>query len=321
MQYKKMMLSLFIFVGLVISSNYAIADSSSDTLTAQTSPESPDTGTSPTQPAPQASDDPALLRALIEHLAGINMPNDELIVGGMPDSLTPDLLPIPSDTRVLGSIVRGGDYVDVVLDSAQPPERITAFYEEHLLSTGWQPAQFSADIWNFTTPEFAGAGSEYGANFFCSPNEELTLYLTAYADQPDQPTSISIGIYNADVGVLPPACNTNAANALPPLPTLQLPEGVNRSSSNAGLGEDFRSFHTDTIIETDMGSEAVLSHLADQFEQAEWTLIDRADEEGQSSASWTFESTSGQTWQGTLNVIKLQGAADEYLLRAEAEIQ
>lgn len=299
--------SLLMLVGLGLPGSIAIA---------QPSPESPEPESSPELADVLPSDEAALLRAIAEHYAGVRAAEDELLVGKLPDVLTPEVLPIPNDAQVLGSIVRGGDAFDIVLESTQPPETIIAFYEEQLLSSGWQAAQFPASTWNFTTVDDA----EYSPNVFCSNAEGYTLDISVWTLQPSQPSNIYLSMNQATPEVLPLACNASAANTLPPLPTLELPAGVNPSTSNSGVEDGFQIFYTDIIIATDLTNEALLSHLSQQFDQAGWTPTARSDSGVQSQASWTFEDEQGQTWQSAINVIQL-GATDEYFLRAKAERQ
>ena len=299
--------SLLILLGLGLSSRVAIA---------QPSPEPPEPESSPELSDVLPSDEAVLLRAIAEHYAGVSATGDELLVGQLPDFLAPEVLPIPNDGRVLGSIVRGSDAFDIVIEATQSPEAIIAFYDEQLLSSGWQAAQFPASTWNFTTVD----DEEYSPNVFCSSAEGYTLYISAWTFQANQPTHIYLSMSQATSGVMPLACNASTANTLPPLPTLELPEGVNPSTSNSGVEDDFQVFYTDIIIATDLTSEALLSHLSQQFDQAGWTPAQRSDSDVQSQASWTYEDEQGQTWQSAIDVIKL-GATDEYFLRAKAERQ
>ena len=299
--------SLFMLVGLTLSNSVAIA---------QSSPESPESESPPEISDVLPSDEPVLLRAIVEHYAGVRAPEDELLVGQLPDILAPEVLPIPNDVQILGSIVRGGNSFDIVLESTQTPEAIIAFYEEQLLSSGWQAAQFPASTWNFTTAE----DEEHSPNVFCSDTEGYTLDISTWTLQANQPTNIYLSMNQPSPEVMPLACNVSAADTLPPLPTLQLPEGVKPSTSNSGVEDNFQAFHTDIIIATDLTSEALLSHLSQQFDQAGWTPTERSDSGVQSQASWTVEDEQGQTWQSEIDVIKL-GASDEYFLRAKAERQ
>ena len=317
---------LAILVGLGLPSSVAIAQPSPDT-------QSPSESSEP-QSSSESPDDVATLRALAEHLTRVGMPGDELLVGELPDNGLPESLPLPSDAQLVGSVVRGeGRHLDILLQSNQSPQEFKAFYTDQLVDAGWQVARFPTGIWNFATanPEMPVAETEmpvaetevsvddYAINFFCSSTEGLYLNTVAFASQPGQATMVNLSIGQADARSMPPECNADAA-VLPPLPTLQLPEGITLTrGSSADATEDILSTHA--LIESEMTREDLLTHFVEQYEQAGWIPAERSDDNGQLSASWTIEDDQGQTWQSTFNVLKLQGATNEYLLSAQAAQQ
>ena len=280
------------------------------------------------QSSPESSEDLVTLRALTKHFTRVGIPGDELLVGELPNDRLPENLPLPSDAQILGSVVRGdGRYLDILLQSNQSPQEFEAFYAEQLLDSGWQVARFPTRIWHFATanPEvqtndyIEAQVDDYAIDFFCSSIEGLYLNTAAFASHPGQATTVNLSIGPADAQSMPPECSADAA-ALPPLPTLQLPDGITQTGgSSADSTEDILFTHA--LIESEMTREDLLAHFAEQYEQAGWMPAERRDEEGQLSASWTIENAQGQTWQSTFNVLQLQGDANEYLLSAQAAQQ
>ena len=315
---------LAVFIGLGLSSRVAIAQQfpkppslpaasvSQSSSESQSSPESS-----------ESSDDLSTLRALTRHFTRVGMPGDELLVGELPIDRLPESLPLPSDAQLLGSVVRGeGRYLDILLQLNQSPQEFKTFYTEQLADAGWEVARFPTRLWEFTTanPAVQAANpavqvDDFAIDLFCSSTEGLYLNTVAAA-QPGQATTVNLSLRPAEARSMPPECNADAA-ALPPLPTLQLPDGITQTGgSSADATEDILFTHA--LIASEMTREDLLAHFAEQYEQAGWMPVEQRDEAGQLSASWTIENTQGQTWQSTFYVLPLQGEANEYLLSAQA---
>ncbi|MBE7384027.1 MAG: hypothetical protein F6J95_021740 [Leptolyngbya sp. SIO1E4] len=296
---------LVMLVGLVLPGGVAIAQSSSESSEVPTTVESPE--------------DLATLRELAEHFAGVGVPGDELIVGELPEGLVLENLPMPDDARLLGSIARGGNYFDILLQSNQSPQAIDAFYQEQLLSAGWQLVSFPGNIWNFAKADImAQLEEQHSTDSFCSDTEGVYLHTTATAFQPNQATTVNLSVQQVEAEGMPLDCSANAFDNLPPLPTLHLPDTV-RPTAGTTTPTTGDLLATYVVIESDMTGEALLAHFAEQYEQAGWAPVERSDDEGPFSASWTIENDQGQTWQSTFNVLRLHGTTDEYLLSAQAE--
>ena len=307
---------LVMLAGLMLPGSIAIA---------QSSPEIPETPV-----LPESSDDPALLRALVEYFAGVSRPGDELIVGELPESLSPGLFPMPSDTRILGSVVRGDGnaqgevtseqppYAQVMLTSELAPEAIQAFYEEQLLSAGWQTNQARPFAWVFRQGDTAQQPdpAEFLHSNFCSSADDVLLRIQALELQPDQSTVVRLDISPNAANAIEAACSDIV---LPALPTLHLPNDVEIFSYSTGGGDG--SLHTEANIVASTTPEALLSHLAEQFDQAGWIPTERGDDAVQSWGSWTVESEQGETWQSMLSVVQVPGDSGTYVLRARAERQ
>ena len=87
---------------------------------------------------PGAREDP--LRELALRLS--TFPGDprnedlQLLVGQLPDNLAIPV-PMPENSRVLGTLIRGPESIDVILDSALSPAAVMSFYKESLAASGW----------------------------------------------------------------------------------------------------------------------------------------------------------------------------------------
>ena len=87
-----------------------------------------------------SSQNEELLRELALRLATFpgdpRVMNPQLFVGELPQRL-PVEIPLPENSRVLGSLARNPQLFEIVLDSELKPEDATAFYKERLSTLGW----------------------------------------------------------------------------------------------------------------------------------------------------------------------------------------
>ena len=274
--------------------------------------------TPPTSPATASADEAILLRTLVERLAGLQ-PGEQLIVGDLPETLPPEMLPMPNDAQILGSLARSGNHTWILLESQQSPSEIEAFYAAELPSRGWREEQSSLLTWGFsqadTHEQFAASPS---IPMFCANDENMMLQIIVQHAVPSQQTGVQLIMMPTGVMGSSPVCSDEVTQ-LPTLPSLHLPSGVNITSGSAGREEYL--IRTEVVVTTTTPRAEILSHLADQFDQAGWRSVERVDDDGLSWATWRSENEQGETWQGAINIVKLQGAADTYLVRAHVEKQ
>lgn len=82
----------------------------------------------------------SLLHELVLRLA--TYPGDprvdepQLLVGQIPPNLSIEV-PIPEGSRILGSLLRSKENIDIVLDCALTPDEVVQFYKERLVAAGW----------------------------------------------------------------------------------------------------------------------------------------------------------------------------------------
>ena len=264
----------------------------------------------------ELADDDARFRMLAERLIGVSgVPEHTLIVGELPESLSPEDIPIPNNTQLLGSVVRGHDYIEIVLDSTQSSDEIKTFYQEQFLDDGWQLAKEPVTAWGFSGgSQFQGETDELPV--FCSANDNTMLRITAWELPQNPSTDVRLTMLSSQNSGLLSPCHTVASIDLPPLPGLRFPPEVTLSTGHSG--SDKNLIYTDAMVSMPMQSDVLLSYLGEQFEQVGWTPIEQGNDDVLSWASWVVEDENGETWQSTLNIIQLQGISDQYFVRAQA---
>ncbi len=267
--------------------------------------------------ATESADEMELLRSLAERFIGVSsIPDSELVVGKLPDTLPIEPLPMPEGSQLLGSVIRHNDFVEVYIDSEQTADEVKAFYEDQLLGAGWKAGVSPVSVWGISTATATAETPEMDLPpIFCSTTEDLMVQLTAWEVELTGLTDVRLSILPDQSAMSSSACDNSVE--LPSLPTLQLPTGTDISTSHSGYRGDF--IYTDVVVSSQMTSAALLSHLSEQFEQAGWRLVDQTNDDVLSWSSWAVENEQGEAWRGALNVVQLRGVTDEYLIRAQAK--
>ena len=63
--------------------------------------------------------------------------NAQLLPSQLPDQL-PVAIPFPEGSRVLGSLIRNPESIDMLLDTYLSPEQVLTFYRQRMEALGWQ---------------------------------------------------------------------------------------------------------------------------------------------------------------------------------------
>ena len=97
-----------------------------------------------------------------------------LFLGKIPENL-PIEVPIPEQSRVVGTLARSETHVEIVLESDLTPEEVFSFYRVQLTSLGWHELE---DMW----PHHAGGflHSDFGPHMnitFCQGSDGAGLML------------------------------------------------------------------------------------------------------------------------------------------------
>src|SRR5258706_6920398 len=80
--------------------------------------------------------------------------NAQLLPGQLPDQL-PVEIPLPEVSRVLGSLIRNPESIDMLLDTHLSPEQVLTFYRQRMQDAGWQ----TTDIYRPNRGGFMSSGS------------------------------------------------------------------------------------------------------------------------------------------------------------------
>ncbi len=263
----------------------------------------------------------------VERLLGFPSDTGQLILGRLPDHL-PVHLPLPEGAQVIGSIVRSANNFQILLDVAQSPAQIKAFYQQQLLRAGWKQRKFSFG----PNQGFVISPSDFGlwaANHtvFCQELQRASLLIETNSP-PNAPTEVRLrlkGVKSAtstfDCVSSIEAFDLEPFPPLAPLPTLSPPPKVQVSSlgsfSSVQLSSESSSSDqlssSSVVLETQLDIQSLLTHYAAQFEQAGWKRRNSEQDGPLVWSTWTMKDNKGLSWQGLLNITRIGGLSNRYI--------
>jgi hypothetical protein len=266
-----------------------------------------DVSAAPSAMAQQTGDD-ALLHTLAARLATmipLGPDGKPLTVRLLPGQLPPDfrvMLPIPSDSSVIGSAVRQSSNgatvgATVILDVPESPDAILDFYNRAMTA-----AEFAAPS-NLITPGSQGGfqqSFQVQSRYFCQGRNGPSVSILVYP-QINGPTDVHI---NADTtGAGPCSIPGPLLTGTTTLPTLTAPAGVVVQFGQPGSPVPVLSgsSRSDATAITDMSVADLEAWYAGQLEQAGWTpLVSNSD----ATLAWTtFNVPDQSNAQGFLYVL------------------
>ncbi|MEA2052323.1 MAG: hypothetical protein U9O90_05830 [Euryarchaeota archaeon] len=225
-----------------------------------------------------------------------------ILPGELPSNLSVEV-PIPSDTEVIGSLIRS-EYtykrVKIILDVPMEPNEVIEFYRDSLKNAGWNETEgfYHHEESGFvsTTPE---------AVIFCryegkGPSLQITADRLATKEvnvsdvRLDLDTDPGTGVCTERF--LGPSWD-DRAKILPPL---KPPEGAILGSRGSGGGDG--QWQTDATIETELNVSELSTHYQEQLLKVGWALKEDGMTASFAWSRWSFNDEFGDPWSGLLLV-------------------
>jgi hypothetical protein len=233
-------------------------------------------------------------RALTYHYSGATG-GTTVLVGGLPENIGFDL-PVPEDSRVIGSIVRGTmeGGTEIILDVGLAPEEALTFYREQLLQAGWEEQTQQGLSGGFVS-------GSWPSTTFCLGENEAVIFLSAYA-QPGLPTELRLNIQEEAQYSACLAQPMGMDEAMPLIPSLVSPPDSLIQSGGGSSGEGMAE--TSAVLKTELSMGALAQQYAAQLIEAGWNPL--AQDEGPELAwsFWSVADAEGQDWSGLLLIYK-----------------
>lgn len=235
----------------------------------------------------------------------------ELLVGQLPPDLAADM-PVPPNSRVLGSLVRGRAHVDIELDTDLSAEQVRGFYTERLTATGWRVVD---PQWRMQ------GGFSYGSapaqhTLFCRGKRGPAITVAA-SEQAGKPTEVRITVV-LDARQSPCAHTEDMHNPWSMLPELRPPANAHQMPSGGSGGSD--SVISMATLTSELNVAAVAAHYHEQLAAVGWTE-ETAEQQGAVAWSrWAFVDKSGDAWRGMFVLLHTSTAPSQYSVQLHAQV-
>ncbi len=274
----------------------------------------------PTPPATATPvTDTATLQVLLQRIVGESYPGAPaqeatIYVGKLPDTLPVDL-PLPDGSRVIGSVVRAEESIQVVLDAPQGPDRVLDFYRQRMPAAGWSvPDQSIAPNSGFVQSGF-GTGLT-----FCQARTGPSLFINASAE-PGQATDVRLTLNIAKTQSYPCSPQPGGLSASSTsIPRLVAPGGARQVEGGSG-GSSTGSTYNSATLATDQNAAALAAFYGDQLAQAGWTKQDSGQSGPVSWSTWSLQDKQGTSWKGLFFALDLSGTPSRRFVYVRVDMQ
>lgn len=248
--------------------------------------------------------------------------NPQLLVGQLPDNL-PFELPIPEGSRVVGSLARSPEHIDLLLDVPLPPEQALAFYKERLQAAGWSELEQPMGMPQRGGFVHSSILAQHLNVYFCKGPRGPSLHFSALREQAGF-TDVRLDL-NLDERESPcgQAARMRKQRMHRPgfeelIPPLVPPAGARQRDGSGGGGSD--SWYSTATLEADVDLATLTAHYASQLAQGGWTRTDAGSAGPVVWHTWTFQDEDKEPWYGMFFMLKLPGKEREYFLYIRIEL-
>ena len=219
-------------------------------------------------------------------------------IGSTPNDV-PYELPIPADSRTIGSIT--GTWVDYMLifDSNLTAESVHEFYEQSLIDKGWKEA-----------PTMQGGGftsQSYLYKTYCYEENEAALGVETPSGLNDK-TSIRLTL---DLSPDPHMCSADpnyGSTYISVIPELKAPKGI--AVQGTGAGSSDRDANVSANLKGNLTAAEVVDFYNEQLRAAGWEMQNDNQGEGAAWSQWTFQDEQRNDWIGALMVMEASAESD-----------
>lgn len=277
--------------------------------------------------APQeaVSDREALLRELFVRLNSFpgdpRVSNPHVLIGQIPEGL-PFELPLPPDSIILGTLIRGPESARIILNVDQPPGLVVAWYREHMKEAGVQELEMPgvAQRSGFTQTGIA-AGMQAT---FCYGSRGPSLMVNALSRDKDEAKAD----VRLELDIQGMACKYFAKNRMQRplfaslLPQLAPPPSSTQRIDSVGSSSTFDSVNSiaTLILENGMSVVELASHYNTQLESSGWSREDAGSGGPFAWSTWLFRDEDNELWHGSFLILKMQTQQPHYTLYVHAKM-
>ena len=268
------------------------------------------TGQFPT-PATPANDEAAFRtlahRLLARRSDGAPAPEEiQILPGQLPERLAVDI-PLPDDAWILGSLTRGGEETEIVLDVNQTVDQIFDFYRRELAAKGWV-------VFDYPTEGGFVPGIGRTGLTFCSEADNATLWVGAF-EVVDGPTDVRLNLRTEPRLA---SCVQDPGAPEHPIPLLEDPSEAWQVT--AGFGGSTDSFNAEVVLKTELDAATLEIHYADQLEAAGWLRRDGEQAGPLVWSVWQTRDEAAREWEGLLLVMEMTEVPDRCVVYLRVDL-
>lgn len=237
-----------------------------------------------------------------------------LLLGEIPSHLS-DLIPLPEDSQILGSILFSNDS-DIFIHSKKSIKLITEFYEKTLAKDHWER---SVNNGRMLSSGFQSVPSGRRPSMtFCDKNKpDIHLYIQFHTLK-DNSNDIIIQ-YRDDVNFS--RCRIRQQPSPPsfmpydPIPVLLSPPNIKKIRGRSGSGGGNEHRYSLATFKTDLDLQVLMKHYEQQLTDAEWTMMNQPSAHKTNYWSvWELDDKHGVKWSGVLSAHHISNVAGKVKL-------
>lgn len=241
----------------------------------------------------------------------------QLLVGQLPPDLSVEI-PLPEGSRVLGSLIRSQENIEIVLDSALSPNEVTQFYKDRMTAGGWNELENMRP----THGGFVHSGFPTFLNHavYCKGNQGPAFAVDAHEGK-NARTNVRIDLNGGEHS---PCAQPNRTrhrmmhrDLQQLIPPLVAPKGASQIGGGGGGGGD--SWHSTAMLEADADLPTLAVHYNEQLTKGGWTLSDEGQAGPLTWSTWTFKDEEQEPWFGLFFILKIPGKNRKYALELRIE--
>ncbi len=243
--------------------------------------------------------------------------NPTLLVEKLPETF-PLTIPLPEESRVLGSLIRGPESLQILLDVPLTASEVRDFYQQKLLSSGWSLPDRDPGMPYEGGFLYSGFG---GVNFHRYENASGWSLNIQIGRPENNLTDVRLQ-FNHDTTFAISKRRRNRFHGpemFKILPPLSPPEGAEQQGGGGSSGSE--SVYTSATLKLPetWPVAAITRHYVEQLQQAAWTSIAEEQTEHSAWSTWTFHDSDDEEWSAAFYLFQLAADQTHYQLSLRAD--
>ncbi len=241
----------------------------------------------------------------------------QLFIGHLPPNL-PIELPLPEDSRIVGSVVSRATVI--YLDVDLPTNAVLDFYRERMMAAGWSEPQIPGMRHGGFVPAFFPLAHRV---LLCKGEQGPSLTVIAYG-APGKPTDVRVELntYEENPEQSPCAQQRRMRERMGPqiwdiFPPLVPPSGAQQQPQGGGGGGD--RWYTSAALQTDLALGDIRVHYEAQLQDAKWTRTASGESGPAAWSTWTFADEEAETWRALFFILREPEEPNAYHLFLQAK--